>query len=190
MPRRRASGGAHWSQGRALAALLVGAFGGLVGPMAEARESARIAAGLSCPERVGEGRIVCELTVTAPEGSLLSWTDALVVEAPEFALPLRSRVIGRLPEEGAPRVVVPLPLLATAENTGVLRVRARAVLCPAASEAPCATSSREVAASVAVKGAAEERGRPGAARSWPEGPAPDRRGSHAIAWPPPGHHPR
>lgn len=189
-------GGAASRVRRALSALLVGGLacagtlGGPLGATAVAQGDARIAAELSCPERMGEGRIVCELTVAAPEGALLSWADALVVEAPDFALPLRSRVVGRLPEEGARQVVIALPLLATAENTGVLRVRARAVVCPEGREASCVTSSRGLVAPVAVKASPEGRAHPEAARSWPESSVPDRRGSHAIAWPPPGHDPR
>ena len=149
-----------------------------------AQERGRIAARLLCPARTGEGRIVCELTVTAPEGRLLTWSDALVVEAPEFAPPLRERVVAQLPEEGASRVVLALPLLATAENTGTLRVRARAVSCPRTRDAACTTSSRLVTAPVAVKGAPG-----GNLGSWPTQAGPDRRGKHATAWPPPGHDP-
>lgn len=93
---------------------------------------------------------MCELHLEAPSGHRLRWADALVVEAPEFALPLRARVTASLPEEGAARVTLLVPLFARAENTGELRVQGRAVSCPSADEATCVSLRREVTAPVAV----------------------------------------
>lgn len=79
---------------------------------------------------------------------MLRWADALVVESPDFALPLRARVAAPLPEEGRDRAVLPLPLFARTENTGQLRVQGRAVLCPP--RGACSSVRREVTAPVAV----------------------------------------
>lgn len=118
-------------------------------PGGDAPEAARLTAQLVCPERQGKGRVVCELALTAPEGRLLRWADGLVVEAPKFALPLRARVTGKLPEGGASEVKIAVPLLATGEDdTGTLRLRARAVVCLRES---CVTLAREVSCAVVVR---------------------------------------
>src|SRR5690606_28311027 len=84
-----------------LAVMLLGcALGMARRGAAQEPEPPRLSATLSCPPRAGQGRIVCELHLEAPSGHRLRWADALVVEAPEFALPLRARVTASLPEEG------------------------------------------------------------------------------------------
>jgi hypothetical protein len=123
---------------------------GLADAAPQSGPSPRLSVALSCPSRAGKGRIVCELQVVAPEAHILRWADALVVEAPDFALPLRVRVAGQLAEEGVQRAQIAIPLFATEENTGALRVRARAALCPLRTGGACIPSSREVTASVAV----------------------------------------
>lgn len=100
---------------------------------------------------------MCELSLTAPSGWTLRWVDALVVQAPEFALPLRARVTAPLPEEGQGSAVLSIPLFANAENTGELRVQGRAVVCPA--QGTCSSVRRDVTASVAVLRGAPPEGR-------------------------------
>lgn len=105
---------------------------------------------LECPTRAGKGRIVCTLEVEAREGRVLRWADALVVSAPEFAPPLRSRISASLPDEGAVRAGIPIALFARGENTGVLRVKARAVVCLQSSRDACVPETRVIEAPVAV----------------------------------------
>lgn len=124
----------------------------------------RLSARLACPTRAGAGRIVCQLTVTAPPGVVLRWADVLVVRAPEFARPLRSRVAASLPEEGAAETQIAVPLFATTENTGTLEVRARAVVCPEDSTTRCLTRTRQVAGAVAVT--REERNLAPSVEAW------------------------
>jgi hypothetical protein len=117
-----------------------------------------LAVQLDCPSRAGQGRIVCVLEISSRPGSVLRWADALVVSAPEFAPPLRSRRVASLPEEGAGRTTIAIPLFAREENTGTLRVKARAVVCAEGARERCAPVSRETQASVAVMRAAPEGG--------------------------------
>src|SRR5262245_24427560 len=84
---------------------------------------------LSCRREASPGRVLCELEVEVTEGRLV-WGDALVVSAPDFALPLRSRVGDKSATARAPRRVrLPLALAATKTGRGELKVRARAVAC-------------------------------------------------------------
>jgi len=87
-------------------------------------------ASLSCPPEATPGRIVCELAVQAGEGKLV-WSDALVVRAPTFARPLRSRFVAQLTPSGG--ASAKLALVASSAGEGQLELLARAVLCHDAS---------------------------------------------------------
>jgi hypothetical protein len=115
---------------------------------------------LDCPTRAGKGRVVCSLEVEARQGKVLRWADALIVSSPDFAAPLRSRIAATLPEEGASKATISIPLFAREENTGVVRVKARAVVCDEVARDRCEPESREIEASVAVTRAAEPRPSP------------------------------
>lgn len=104
----------------------------------------------SCPPRAGAGRIVCQVTVMARPQDLLRWADVLVVEAPSFALPLRARVVASLPEQGAREVQLAVPLFGTAEKTGTLELRVRAVVCAEGSQTRCDAVTRELRTTVVV----------------------------------------
>ncbi len=117
-----------------------------------------LAVQLDCPPRAGQGRIVCMLEISSRPGSVLRWADALVVSAPDFAPPLRSRRVASLPEEGTGSTTIAIPLFAREENTGTLRVKARAVVCAEGARESCSPVSREAQASVAVMRAAPEIG--------------------------------
>jgi hypothetical protein len=129
-----------------------------VAPGIAAAQAPSLTVRLDCPARAGQGRIVCTLDVGARSGTVLRWADALVVSAPDFAPPLRSRIVASLPEEGAARVSIAVPLFAREENTGMLRVKARAVVCAEGAPESCEPVSRESQASVAVTRAAPGNG--------------------------------
>jgi len=114
---------------------------------AESAGSAEIDAALSCEAAPAPGRVRCDLTVRARAGTLLDWADALVVAAPSFARPLRSRVAPRERRSGVPSVDLPFALVAAGTGRGELRVRARAVVCRAAL---CRPASRDVRTELAV----------------------------------------
>ncbi len=86
-------------------------------------------ASLSCQSAARPGRILCELTAHATRGKLV-WSDALVVRAPAFARPLRSRVVAQLGTSAAPGGAwAKLALVASQAGSGKLELLARGVIC-------------------------------------------------------------
>ncbi len=115
-----------WTRSRrALGAGLVVASLLGVAPAARA-ESPALSARVACAPAAGPGRIVCELNVSASAGKLV-WVDALVVHAPAFARPLRSRFVAQVGALGT--ASVKLALVATELGRGELQLRVRGVLC-------------------------------------------------------------
>ncbi|MEO6602226.1 MAG: hypothetical protein ABIQ16_20260 [Polyangiaceae bacterium] len=87
-----------------------------------------LTAQLACQRTAGPGRIVCELNTEARAGKLV-WSDALVVRAPAFARPLRSRLVAQLDSSGAPSASAKLALVASEAGRGELELLARGVVC-------------------------------------------------------------
>lgn len=86
-------------------------------------------ASLSCQPAAGPGRILCELTTRALRGKLV-WSDALVVRAPAFARPLRSRFVAQLGAAAAAGGAwAKLALVASEAGAGKLELLARGVIC-------------------------------------------------------------
>src|SRR5262245_49992884 len=137
----------HWLLlGAAALSSLLAAVG--AAPAAAAPPDASVH--LSCQRRPTPGRVLCELEIELASGAL-RWADVLVVEAPEFAQPLRSRVgPNALFMKTERRQRLQLALAATRLGQGTLRVQARAVRCPDASGQNCRALVREAEASVAV----------------------------------------
>jgi hypothetical protein len=109
-----------------------------------------LSAHLSCQRRATPGRVLCEAELEVGDGTL-RWSDVLVLEAPPFAPPLRSRVgPGALFMKTERRHRLQLALAATVLGQGTLRVRARAVYCPDATGHDCRALVREVETSVQV----------------------------------------
>jgi hypothetical protein len=88
-------------------------------------------ASLSCESARAPGRVRCTLRISAAGGPRLDWADALVLETPAFARALLARVAARDVQAGQGTVKVPLALVLEGPGRGVVRVRARAVLCRA-----------------------------------------------------------
>jgi hypothetical protein len=156
------------SMGAAVVGAVVTASG-----LVAAADPPAIRAEVACEPASGPGKIRCEVTIT-PVGGRLLWADAIVLAAPPFVPPLRNRAAstdGRRDPAGAR---LPLALAATADGSGTLKVRARAVVCV---EGAC----RPVAAEASTEVVVGARGDGGAARhagishgtpeSWPAGPA-------------------
>ena len=113
---------------RALSVMFVAAFGLSFASRGKA-DGAPFQASLSCQPAAGPGRILCELTTRAVEGKLV-WSDALVVRAPAFVRPLRSRFAARLREaEGSGGAWAKLALVASEAGEGKLELLARGVIC-------------------------------------------------------------
>jgi hypothetical protein len=95
-------------------------------------EAKAVASSLSaqviCPPAASPGRIVCGLSARAASGKLV-WADALVVRAPAFARPLRSRVVAELSADHPNLASAKLALVATELGQGELELRVRAVVC-------------------------------------------------------------
>jgi hypothetical protein len=132
-----------------LRAGLILTLSALVGA-APAEPPGDLSARLVCPQRPGPGRVVCEAELEVDSG-VLAWADVLVIEAPPFAPPLRSRVgPSALFMKSEHRQRLQLALAATATGSGLLRVRARAVLCTDPEMRACRPALREAEAQVVV----------------------------------------
>lgn len=102
-----------------------------------------------CARAAGPGRVLC--TVSAkPKSGRLVWSDVLVVHAPGFAPPLRSRVVavvGVSPEAAA----ATLALVATQPGQGTLELLVRGVICSEAGAGErCKAVAQPVSALVEV----------------------------------------
>ena len=137
-----------------LAGLLLALLGGLllapVGTAAAAAGPPELSVRLECQRRPTPGRVLCEAELELASG-LLRWADVLVVSAPEFARPLRSRVgPSALFMKTEQRQRLQLALAATEIGQGTLKIRARAVFCPDATGRDCRALLRDTEARVAV----------------------------------------
>lgn len=90
-------------------------------------DDASLLAALSCQPVTGPGRVVCELTTRAGAGKLV-WSDALVVRAPAFLRPLRSRFVAP-PSGVSGGGSAKLGLVASVPGEGRLELLARGVIC-------------------------------------------------------------
>ena len=109
----------------------------------------RAVARLSCRPEAGPGRVLCELEVEVGSKTQLTWADGLVVQSPEFAPPLRSRVgISQASTKTPTRVRLPIALGATGSGQGTLEVVARWVICTQGDDCHSGTSSTQAAVRV------------------------------------------
>jgi hypothetical protein len=88
-----------------------------------------IAVEASCEPVAGPGKVRCAVHVRPREG-VWRWGDVIVVAAPAFARPLRTRAgVSEIVRKTEAEMEFALALGATADGSGVLRVKARAVVC-------------------------------------------------------------
>ena len=137
---KRRSGGPS-----ALASGLLLACGLLLASRVQAEESP-FQASLSCQPAAGPGRLLCELTTRATQGKLV-WSDALVVRAPAFARPLRSRLVAQWGASALGGAWAKLALVASEAGEGKLELLARGVICD---ESPAGEACVPVLAPVTV----------------------------------------
>ncbi len=102
-----------------------------------------------CERAPGPGRVLCDVSAKPGSGRLM-WSDVLVVRAPEFARPLRSRVV--LVLGASSEAAAKLALVATQAGQGKLELLVRAVICRAsdASAQGCKTVSQPVSVALEV----------------------------------------
>jgi hypothetical protein len=111
-------------------ALSVGALGALVFAVSPSvgAEGPRLRVRVECTPAAGPGRILCQLNASTASGKLV-WVDALVVQAPPFARPLRSRIVAQVGTDPVTTASAKLALVASEQGQGELALRVRAVVC-------------------------------------------------------------
>lgn len=123
----------------------------------EPAEKPPIEASFGCQRQAGPGRLVCEVGLSSRQATRrFAWADVLVVVAPEFVRPLRSRVAAPAVSSDADHLRVPLGFVALREGTGEIEVVARAVVCDAGTDRGCRTFSRRLRALVRVHATSPE----------------------------------
>lgn len=121
--------------------------------LGQARAEAELSVQLTCPERQGSGRVVCEVSVSGvPPHSELVWADALVVKTPAFVKPLRARVAAPAFARGAQSGKWPVAFVAEEVGHADVTVRGRAVVCTEG-DGPrhCHAGERTVSAEIVVR---------------------------------------
>lgn len=105
-------------------------FGVLLLAIGHAQADTALPGRFGCPQREGPGRVVCDLDLPrAIHGSTLVWVDALVLKAPTFVRPLRSRVTTAMTPGGREGLNLPVAFVAQELGRAEITVRARAVVC-------------------------------------------------------------
>jgi hypothetical protein len=101
----------------------------------------------TCDAAAGPGKIHC-IVRERPKGGKWTWGDVIVISAPAFAPPLRTRVAaGDASRNDAGGADFALALAATGDGSGELRVLARAVIC---GDSGCRPVRAEASAKVVV----------------------------------------
>jgi len=114
-------------------------------------ETPRLDVAASCEHKAAKGRILCDIEFEVPDGRI-AWADVMVVSAPPFAKPLRSRV-GVLDARSRTdrRIHIPVAFVAKESGRGAVAFRGRAVVCAGgAGKEACAPIARDVAAELRV----------------------------------------
>jgi hypothetical protein len=112
-------------------------FGVLLLAVGQARADTALPGNFGCPQREGPGRVVCDLDLPkAVHGSTLVWVDALVLKAPPFVRPLRSRVTTPIAPGGADNLNLPVAFVAQELGRAEITVRGRAVVCRSVAPKP------------------------------------------------------
>ena len=139
-----------------LAALLAGTF--LVAWRAKGsvgKEGPALHAEAVCDALPGPGKIQC-VVKERPVAGRLQWGDVIVLSAPAFAPPLRTRAAaGDATRSDAEGADFSLALAATGEGRGTLKILGRAVVC---GEGGCRPCQAEATAQVIV-GSPSDAGR-------------------------------
>jgi hypothetical protein len=132
-------------------ALLFLLFAPLLAGAADAAARA-IEVTLTCERKPAKGRVICDVEIETATGRI-AWADVVVVEAPAFAPPLRSRVaMADARSRAERRVRIPVAFVATAQGRGSVGVRGRAVVCsgPGGDHESCGPTSKEARAELVV----------------------------------------
>jgi hypothetical protein len=105
------------------------ALGGSSGPWAPPGPAPALRAEAECTPLPGPGKVLCTVRERSVGGKW-TWGDVIVLDAPPFAPPLRTRVAaGDASRRDADGADFALALAARGDGSGELRVLARAVVC-------------------------------------------------------------
>lgn len=116
-------------------------------------DAPRLTLDLNCPGREDPGRVVCDVEIQGQQNQRMVWADALVVRAPTFVKPLRSRVTAPLVPQGDATLKLSVALLASGPGRAEVGIRVRAVLCsipPRNAPRLCTTAHGDVSAVVSI----------------------------------------
>ena len=117
-----------------------------------ARADAALGGSFSCPQRETAGRVVCEVNLSLRAGeSSLVWVDALVLKAPPFLRPLRSRVTVPVSRGGGDALNLPVAFVAQELGRAEVTVRVRAVACRRLDPAPSGCRPLQADFSTAIR---------------------------------------
>jgi hypothetical protein len=112
-----------------------------------ARDGVALHAEVTCDALSGPGKVQCVVR-ERPLAGKLRWGDVIVLSAPAFAPPLRTRAAaGDATRSDAEGADFSLALAATGEGRGTLKVLGRAVVC---GEGGCRPCQAEATAQVVV----------------------------------------
>ncbi|HEX4478156.1 MAG TPA: hypothetical protein VH142_23890 [Polyangiaceae bacterium] len=104
----------------------------------------------SCEHRATKGRVLCDVEIESARARI-AWADVLVVSAPGFAPPLRSRVgIADARSRTDHRVRIPVAFVATEQARGTVTLRGRAVVCETTGASTCVPVVRTTSVELAV----------------------------------------
>jgi hypothetical protein len=107
----------------------------------------------SCERKATRGRVICDVELESA-AARIAWADVVVIEAPAFAPPLRSRVgMADARSRTEHRVRLPVALIATSLGHGTVKMRARAVLClpgEGGAAETCRPGTKDVSAEIVV----------------------------------------
>jgi hypothetical protein len=120
-------------------------------PAADPVGAPRLDVAASCERKATKGRVLCDVEFEVPEGRI-AWADVLVVQAPQFAKPLRSRV-GVLDARSRTdrRIHIPVAFIARDQGRGTVAFRGRAVVCsPTSARETCAPATHDVSVELKV----------------------------------------
>jgi hypothetical protein len=112
-------------------------------------------ASMACDRVPEPGRVRCTVEARALEGWALAWSDLVVLDVPEFASPLKARVVGEVRPPGVASFA--FALVARRTGRADARVRVRGVSCARIADGGVATErcvpvALEVRAEIVVGG--------------------------------------
>jgi hypothetical protein len=130
-----------------LTVLTVLAAGAVAGETA----APRLDVAASCERKATKGRVLCDVEFEVPDGRI-AWADVVVVRAPQFAKPLRSRVgITDARSRTDRRIHIPVAFLARDQGRGTVAFRGRAVVCaPGSPRESCVPVAHDVSVELKV----------------------------------------